>query len=144
MFYTTIYKLIIMLSKNKIFGVLLILVILSTLSVCFASDFKSECKPLDYKQMEKNSAKFVGNPVTASGSVFQIMESGNYGLILMHVDDDSSQTLAVMYEGSNDIVEDDHITVYGNATVDYSYESQAGLKLTVPCVLAESKYIEKN
>lgn len=129
--------------KNKIIGVLLILVIVSTMSMCFASDFKSECKPLDYKQMEKNSAKFFGDPVCVNGSVFQIMEDGKYGLILMHVDDDYGQILAVMYEGSNDIVEDDYITVYGNATIDYSYESQAGYQLTVPCVLAESKYIEK-
>lgn len=133
-----------MLSKNKLFGVLLILIIVSTMSICFASDFKSDCKPLDYKQMEKNSAKYFGEPVQVSGSVFQIMEDGNYGLILMHVDDDSSQILAVMYEGSNDILEDDYITVYGNATVDYSYESQAGLQLSVPCIMTESKYIEKN
>ena len=133
-----------MISKNKLFGVLLILVIVSTMSMCFASDFKSECKPLEYKQMEKDPYKFIGEPVQVSGSVFQIMEDGGYGLILMHVDDDYGQILAVMYEGSNDIVEDDYITVYGNATVNYDYESQAGYQLSVPCVLAESKYIEKN
>lgn len=133
-----------MLSKNKLLGALLIFILVSTMSVCFASDFKSECQPLDYKQIEKNSAKFMGDNVYVSGSVFQIMEDGDYGLILMHVDDDYGQILAVLYEGSNDILEDDYITVYGNATIDYSYESQAGYQLSVPCVLAESKYIEKN
>ena len=92
---------------------------------------------------KKNSDKFIGTPVSVSGSVFQIMEDGNYGLILMHVDDDYGQILAVMYEGTNDVLEDDYITVYGNVTIDYSYESQAGYQLSVPCVLAESKYIEK-
>lgn len=128
-----------MFSKNK-----LVLIVLCSVSVVFASDFKDDCKPLDYKQMEKNSAKFIGDPVYVSGSVFQIMEDGEYGLMLIHVDDDYGQILAVMYEGTNDIVEDDYVTVYGNATINYDYESQAGYQLSVPCVLAESKYIEKN
>ena len=131
---------------KKLFGVLLVFIVLVTMCSVFAVEdsFTKSCDPLDYKQVEKNSAKFMGDHVQVNGTVFQIMEDPDgYGLILMHVDDDYGQIMAVMYEGSNDILEDDYITVYGNMTIDYSYESQAGYQLSVPCMLAESKYIEE-
>ena len=91
--------------------------------------------------MDKNSDKFLTKKLSATGTVFQIMEDSTGGLILLSVDGDSSQNIAVMYKGTNDVVEDDTITVYGIGATDYTYESQAGLKITVPCILADE--IEK-
>ena len=91
--------------------------------------------------MDKNSEKFFNKKLTASGTVFQIMEDSTGGLILLSVDGDSSQNIAVLYNGTNDVVEDDTITVYGTATIDYDYQSKAGYKLSVPCILADE--IEK-
>ena len=98
---------------------------------------KEEYNPLDYKQLDKNSNKFLGQKFYATGEVFQIMESGDTGFMLLSVDGDSSQNIAVFYKGTNDVVEGDSVTVYGTVSTDYSYESTAGYKLTVPCVLSD-------
>lgn len=125
--------------KILIVGIVLLIFIVGITSV--AAIKKEEYNPLDYKQLDKNSDKFVGQKLSASGKVFQIMESKDSGFMLLSVDGDSSQNIAVLYKGTNDVVEDDTVTVYGTVSHDYSYESKAGYKLTVPCIMADE--IEK-
>lgn len=126
--------------KYLIIGLIIGVILLASVS-CVSAINKDDYSPLDYKQMDKNSDKFLTKKLSATGTVFQIMEDSTGGLILLSVDGDSSQNIAVMYKGTNDVVEDDTITVYGIGATDYTYESQAGLKITVPCILADE--IEK-
>ena len=126
--------------KYLIIGLVIAAILLASVSSISAIN-KDEYSPVDYKQMDKNSDKFINKKLYATGTVFQIMEDSSGGLILLSVDGDSSQNIAVMYKGTNDVVEDDTITVYGTGTIDYDYQSKAGYKLSVPCILADE--IEK-
>lgn len=104
-------------------------------------EFKGNCTTLDYAQMNKNSDKYFGEKLVVTGEVVQIMEDSSGGFIRMDVNGNYGDTIAVLYEGTNDVLEGDTITVYGYGSSDYSYTSQANFEITIPCVLAE--YIEK-
>lgn len=106
------------------------------------SEFKSLCKPIDYKQLTKNSDKYRGNRTVVTGEVVEIKEDANGGLIRLATSDGNDDIVAVIYSGSNDVVEGDKITVYGYVTKDYSYTSQANLHITIPGI--DGKYIEKS
>lgn len=104
-------------------------------------EYKANCTDLDYKNYMKNPSKFLLDDVKVSGEVLQIMEDSTGGTILLYQDGDSSQVIYITYDGSNDVVEDDYITVYGSAYDTHTYTSQANYKITCPFISA--KYIEK-
>lgn len=106
------------------------------------SEFKELCEPIDYKQLTKNSAKYMGNRTVVSGEVLQIMEENDGGLIRLATTDGYDDVVAVVYSGTNDVVEGDTITVYGYIVEDYSYTSQANFQITIPCV--DAKYIDES
>lgn len=104
-------------------------------------EYKANCTDLDYKNYMKNPSKFLLDDVKVSGEVLQIMEDSTGGTILLYQDGDSSQVIYITYEGSNDVVEDDYITVYGSAYDTHTYTSRANFQITCPFISA--KYIEK-
>ena len=105
------------------------------------SEFKEMCKEIPYKKLSKNSDKFYGNRTVVSGKVVQIMEEDDGGIIRLATNGEYDDIVAVIYSGSNDIVEDDYVTVYGYVMKDYSYTSQANYQITIPSI--DAKYIEK-
>ena len=105
------------------------------------SDFKAMCTGIDYAQLTKNSEKYYGNRTVVSGTVLQIMEENDGGIIRLATDSGYDDVVAVFYSGTNDVVDGDYITVYGYVVKDYSYDSQANMHITIPCVNA--KFIDK-
>ena len=106
------------------------------------SDFKKNCTAIDYAQLTKNSDKYFGNRTVVSGTVLQITEKDDGGIIRLATKDSYDDVVAVFYSGTNDVVDGDQITVYGYVYKDYTYKSQANMQITIPCI--DAKYIEKS
>ncbi|GAB4313126.1 MAG: hypothetical protein Kow0019_12390 [Methanobacteriaceae archaeon] len=103
------------------------------------SQYKASCKAISFKELNKNPDAHAGERVKLSGRVIQIMEG--YGTdIRMDVNDNFGDTVYVTYDGTTTALEDSYITVYGEVYGRYTYESQAGWKITLP--LIQAKYVE--
>lgn len=127
----------IVIMRFRNFCIVLLIVVLLSLTAVSAIN-KDEYSAFNYKEIDKSPTKHINDKVYVSGEVFQIHEDvDGYGFILLSVDGDSSQNVAVFYDKSNDVVEGDTITVYGVVTINYDYESKAGYQLSVPAILAD-------
>jgi len=93
----------------------------------------------NYKELIKNSDRFIGNVVVYSGKVIQIQEEKNGdGFIRLNLDNDlfSDEIIFVNYSKSTDVVEDDLVTIYGILNGSYTYTSQANYNITIPSLNA--------
>ena len=104
-------------------------------------DFKANCSHVDYAQLEKDTSKYKGQNVVFSGKIFQIQEKNGKGMILLSTGDYNSDLVYVDYNGANDFVENDHVTIYGVMKGDKSYNTRMGTN-NLPYM--EGKYIEKS
>lgn len=103
------------------------------------TEYKASCKKISFKQLDKNPDAHTGERVKLSGQIVQIMENSGYSEIRMDVNDNFGDTVYITYLGTTPAVEDDMITIYGEVTGSYTYESQAGWTVTLPEISA--KYI---
>lgn len=106
------------------------------------SDFKNNCSEINFNKVNKNADNFTGQKMKASGKVIQIMEDNKKGQMRLALDGSYSDVIYVTYDGSNDVVENDYVTVYGYCDGDYSYTSTIGASVTLPKI--DAKYIEKS
>ena len=105
-----------------------------TCSTMTKAQFKAKCKHMNYKNQLRKESK--GAYITFSGKVlqdcgdgmFRISGDGDYGDVYMVVTDAN-------------IVEDDHVTVYGITSGIYEYETVMGANQKVPSVVA--KYVDR-
>ena len=96
---------------------------------------KSDCKEINYNQLNRNPDKYYGDNIKLSGRIMQISEGnsgGNY--LLMYVNDNYDQLAYVEYDQNTNFYEDDWITVYGVGGGSYSYTTTTGGRNTVPSV----------
>ncbi len=101
----------------------------------FDSFSKSSCREINFKELDKNPDKYIGENIKIKGKVMQISEGnsdGNY--LLMYVNGNYDQLAYVEYYDNTNIVEDDYITVYGVCGGSYSYTTTIGGTNTVPSV----------
>lgn len=104
-------------------------------------DFKANCSSIDYAQLEKDPNKYKGQNIVFSGKIFQIQEDNGKGRILLSTGDYSTDLVYVEYNGANDFVEDDHVTIYGVFKGDKTYEARIGSNNVL---YMEGLYIEKS
>lgn len=104
-------------------------------------DFKNNCTVLEFNKVNKNPDNFKGEKFKCTGKIIQIMEDSNGGKMRLALGDYYSDVVYVTYEGNNDFVEDDYVTVYGYCDGGYSYTSTVGASVDLPKISA--KYIEK-
>lgn len=104
-------------------------------------DFKANCSSIDYAQLEKDPDKYRGQNAVFSGKIFQIQESNGKGMILLSTGEYNSDLVYVDYNGANDFVENDQVTIYGVLKGDKSYNARIGTN-NLPYM--EGKYIEKS
>lgn len=104
-------------------------------------EFKANCTELNYNAYMKKPEQFERNHIKVSGRVLQIMEFTDSGTILLYQDNKRSQIIYIMYDGTNDILKDDYITVYGTAYDTTTYTSQTNKKTECPNIFAN--YIDK-
>ena len=107
-------------------------------------DFKNSCQVMSYKVLNKNPDNLVGQRIKLNGEIMQIQEDSGKTFMLLSVTNMGygywDDNVAVFYDGTADIYEDDIITVWGVIDGKFAYKSQAGWDITVPRVNAE--YVE--
>lgn len=108
--------------------------------------FKDSCEALNYKVLKKNPDNHIGENVKYTGEVIEIQESGETTFMRIAVTDmgygiwDFNDVIAVNFNNTTDIVEDDISRIYGKVTGSFSYTSVAGWEITIPEIDAE--YLE--
>ena len=104
-------------------------------------DFKANCSHIDYTQLQKDPSKFKGQNVVFSGKIFQIQENNGKGMILLSTGDYNTDLVYIDYNGPNDFVENDQVTIYGVMKGDKTYNTRIGSN-NLPYM--EGKYIVKS
>ena len=104
-------------------------------------DFKANCSHIDYAQLQKDPSKFKGQNVVFSGKIFQIQENNGKGMILLSTGDYNTDLVYIDYNGPNDFVENDQVTIYGVMKGDKTYNTRIGSN-NLPYM--EGKYIVKS
>lgn len=103
-------------------------------------DYKDNCSVISFKKLDKNSIKYYGQSVKFTGKVLEIQEDNDEGCIRLATDGDYGDVIFISYTGTNDILEGEKITVYGDIMGDYTYTSQANYEITLPWIYA--RYFE--
>lgn len=119
----------------------------TTLSVTYQIDeatYKAQCRPMEFRVLNKNPDAYKGQKYFAMGQVVQIMEGYGSTDIRLNVTRDQwgywDDTIYVTYSGSVPAYEDSIIKIWGEIQGSYTYTSTAGWNITLP--LVKAKYIE--
>ena len=110
------------------------------------SEYKDSCKSIDYKTLSRNPDKYKGKKYKITGEVVQTIESSWSNTVELrinmtkktyeYIDDatwsDTIYATVEVPEGSDRILEDDIITIWGECDGLYSYESVLGSKVSLP------------
>ena len=100
--------------------------------------YKKKCKRIKYKKLMRNPNKYMNKYVKYTGKVNQVIESGQIKMAVTKdrygfYDDD----ILVIYEEKTKILEDDIVTIYGQAGGNYTYTTVLGANKEVPVVYAK-------
>lgn len=115
----------------------------TTQSTCTSdiTSLQNTATTIDFKQLNKNPDSFTGQTVMFTGKIVQIQESNGEGMIRLSVTKDSydwsfSDIIYIDYQGHNDSVQDDVVTVYGVINGSHTYKSVASYNITIPGMTA--------
>ena len=113
-------------------------------------DYKNESKKLNYKDILRNPSSYEGKKAYWFGKVLQVVDKSvskttmrvgvnchKYSYIKGYYCDD---TIYVYYYGSESLIEDDMIKMWGTMDGAITYTTVMGAKVTIPAFIA--KYIE--
>ncbi len=100
---------------------------------------RSEYSDVIYEQVARVPDDYIGRMIKVRGTVVQVLETENQVDIRLAVNDDYNQIVYVTY--NPDIVdyrmlENDHVTVYGEFKGLYTYTSAMNVPITVPDIKA--------
>ena len=104
--------------------------------------YKEKCKSYTYNEIARDPDDYKGKKAKFSGKVIQCLESSDSSQVDMRlaINDDYDQIIYVVYnmpEGASRILEDDHITVYGELDGVYTYTSTMNAQITIPIMYAQ-------
>ena len=116
-----------------------------------ASDYKAACSEVSYKELAKNTDNYQGKKLKFTGQVQQVVldsESGESEYLVAVTKDEYDlydDNIYLYYEaGDNEkIIEEDIITIYGEASGEESYTSILGEDITIPAITAAYVDVEK-
>lgn len=108
-------------------------------------EYKSACKEIIYDKLAREGNNIIGDKVKIYGKVIQMLAPDDggtgyeYRIATSAGDYDSwlDDDISVFYdiEGKKKMLEDDFVTVYGEVTGDYTYETVQGGERTVPSLI---------
>lgn len=106
------------------------------------AEYKQKCKTVGYKSVARNPEKYEGKKIKISGKVLQVSE-GDYGINTLRVATSGGydNVYLVSYDSSDlsqNIIEDDQVTIWGECTGTTSYTTVMGASLTIPSM--DAKY----
>lgn len=109
-------------------------------------DTSEDYQPISYDDLARHPKANLNKPIEISGTILQVhKEDGEY-LILMYMDDNPDETVMVVVDKSDkpsgEILEDDQITIKGNAGGKQSYETVLGEDREIPYVDCNEKVID--
>lgn len=107
---------------------------------------KNNASEISYNMLKKNADTYMGKPYYAKGEVIQAIEDGGTTLLRVNITQGDyvwEDTVAVIYDGITDAVEDDIIEVYGTIYGNYSYDTTIGGSATIPGITATSLTVVK-
>lgn len=95
-----------------------------------------------YESLARNPNTYKGQKGKFSGKVLQVMEGGTgyYSVMRLGIGGSYDNVMYIRYDGdllSSRILEDDWVTVYGELTGVYTYESVWGNSITIPSMDAD-------
>ncbi len=111
-------------------------------------EFKETCKPIDYKKLSRNPDTYKGAKFVFTGEVIQSMESSWSNTVELRINvtketyeysdlvtwTDTIYATVELPEGSDRILEEDIITVWGVCEGLYSYQSVLGSTVSLPSI----------
>ncbi|MFC7440215.1 hypothetical protein [Laceyella putida] len=113
----------------------------------FEAAFKQSSKMVKYGLLAKNPDAYKGERLKIKGKVLDIREFPHEGQIILSTtrkgngEWEPDDIVKISYNGTNDIVKRDVITVYGIGHGDYAYLTSSDKVVYIP--LIKSLYIEK-
>lgn len=124
------------LAKSK--GILAILKTDKDSVVDIVEEFKKTCPQIDYKGIMRNPDKAYGTLCKATGTVLQVTKTTDtMQEFLLKLSDGNMVYVAYFKEkGSDNILEDDKVTVYGMFYMTETYTTVLGAEKTVPRIPA--------
>lgn len=98
------------------------------------TEFKNTCPKMDYKAIMRNPDNAYGTLCKATGTVLQVVKTTDtMQEFLLSLEDDSLVYVTYYKEkGSDNILEDDEVTVYGIFYLTETYTTVLGAEKTVP------------
>lgn len=101
----------------------------------------SECKTIEYKEVERNPNKYKGEKIQVTGKIIQVSE-GWFNTVTLRVDQGGNRVWYVTYirtdKNEPRILEGDYLSFYGECEGVTSYISILGGKITIPSL--DAKY----
>ena len=106
-------------------------------------DYKSLCKEITYDELARNGNNLIGEKVRIKGQIIQVSYDEGIGSSEYRVATKEDEfglwfddVVYLFYDHSDNakLLEDDIITIYGEISGDYTYESVGGGSITIPSI----------
>jgi hypothetical protein len=108
-----------------------------------ADTYKASCSSVDYKELARNPDNYTGQDIMFKGKIIQVQEDGNNAVYRVNVTEGEygywDDTIIVFFDKSDTtsrFLEDDIVTIYGQSTGIYTYETVLGSNMSIPSMLA--------
>ncbi len=113
-------------------------------------EYIAMCETIDYETLSRNPDKYKGQDFQITGEVIQVVESGS-GQVDFRINitkgdyfwSDTIYATTIIPTGSDRILEDDTITIYGKCEGLYTYESVLGAQVSLPLITVYYYSIEE-
>ncbi|EAD9142369.1 DUF4969 domain-containing protein [Listeria monocytogenes] len=110
-------------------------------------NYKDNAKSISYQMLNKNADTYADEPYYIKGKVVQAIEESDTTMMRVNVTEDENgyydDTMAVIYDGYTDAVENDIIEAYGTIYGNYTYKTTIGGEMRIPGLNAKSINIIK-
>lgn len=107
--------------------------------LAYRDEYCNACESIDYITLARNPDKYKGNLYKITGKVIQVMEANGGAFVRMDVTKgeygywtDTIASAIRIPKGSDRILEDDIITIYGECYGLYTYETVLGSEMSIP------------
>lgn len=95
-------------------------------------------RAITYAHLEKNAARYIGRPWKFTGRILEIVEKPGIVMSRVSLDWYGNRVMMVFGRFETDFVKGNTVDVIGYLAGNYSYESQANWKITLPVLAAQS------
>lgn len=104
-----------------------------------AAQLKKAATTIPFDELARNTERYVGRLMDASGTVIQVLENGGSAQLRVNLDDDYDRTVFVVYPGYANarVLEGDKVHMIANVDGRITYESVLGGEITLPSLTAK-------